>query len=207
MGKKRKAGEGTLRLRKDGRWEGRIVVGYDEKGAPITKSVTAVSKSVCQEKLEQLKTSLGIVTGRAKTDMPFGEWIDLWYQTWSKPGLRITTQQCYEDRIYNHIIPHIGEIALNKLTQSDLQQFYAELKRNGRRIRRDLYGPGLSDRMVRSCHTTCRIALEKARTEGLIRVNPAISCKLPPKKGAGDAGALPRGNAAVSDPGEGGRIL
>ena len=32
MGKKRKAGEGTLRLRKDGRWEGRIVVDYDENG-------------------------------------------------------------------------------------------------------------------------------------------------------------------------------
>lgn len=182
MGKKRKPGEGTLRLRKDGRWEGRIVVGYDEKGAPITKSVTAVSKAVCQEKLEELKVKCGVVTGRAKPDMPFGEWIDLWHQTWSKPGLRITTQQCYEDRIYNHIIPRVGEIALCKLTQSDLQQFYAELKRNGRRIRRDLYGPGLSDRMVRSCHTTCRIALEKAKTEGLIRVNPAVGCKLPPKK-------------------------
>ncbi len=81
MGKKRKPGEGTLRLRKDGRWEGRIVVGYDEKGAPITKSVTAVSKAVCQEKLEELKVKCGVVTGRAKPDMPFGEWIDLWYQT------------------------------------------------------------------------------------------------------------------------------
>ena len=62
---------------------------YDEKGAPITKSVTAVSKAVCQEKLEELKVKCGVVTGRAKSDMPFGEWIDLWYQTWSKPGLRI----------------------------------------------------------------------------------------------------------------------
>ena len=182
MARKRKPGEGTLRLRKDGRWEGRIVVGYDEKGAPITKSVTAVSKAVCQEKLEELKVKCGVVTGKAKPDMPVGDWIDLWYQTWSKPGLRITTQQCYEDRIYNHIIPHIGEIPLNKLTQSDLQQFYAELKRNGRCVRRDLYGPGLSDRMVRSCHTTCRIALEKAKVEGLIRANPAVGCKLPPKK-------------------------
>lgn len=169
-------------MRKDRRWEGRIVVGYDEKGAPITKSVTAMSKMVCQEKLEELKVKCGVVTGRAKPDMSFGEWIDLWYQTWSKPGLRITTQQCYEDRIYNHIIPHIGEIPLNKLTQSDLQQFYAELKRNGRRIRRDLYGPGLSDRMVRSCHTTCRIALEKAKTKGDSCSTPAIGCKLPAKK-------------------------
>ena len=36
--------------------------------------------------------------------------------------------------------------------------------------------------MVRSCHTTCRTALAKAVTEGLITVNPAIGCRLPPKK-------------------------
>ncbi|CDC72780.1 site-specific recombinase XerD [Candidatus Colimorpha enterica] len=36
--------------------------------------------------------------------------------------------------------------------------------------------------MVRSCHTTCRTALEKAVTEGLITTNPAIGCRLPPKK-------------------------
>ena len=44
------------------------------------------------------------------------------------------------------------------------------------------YGPGLSDRMVRVCHANCRSALQKAVEEGLIRINPAIGCKLPPKK-------------------------
>ena len=43
-------------------------------------------------------------------------------------------------------------------------------------------GEGLSDRMVRACHTSCRTALEKAVNEGLIPVNLAIGCKLPPKK-------------------------
>ena len=36
--------------------------------------------------------------------------------------------------------------------------------------------------MVRSCHATCRMALEKAKTEGLILKNPAAGCRLPPKK-------------------------
>lgn len=36
--------------------------------------------------------------------------------------------------------------------------------------------------MVRACHASCRMALEKAVAEGLIRVNPAVGCKLPPKK-------------------------
>ena len=40
MAGKRKKGEGTIRLRKDGRWEGRVVVGYDEAGNPKTKKCT-----------------------------------------------------------------------------------------------------------------------------------------------------------------------
>ena len=182
MARKRKGGDGTLRLRKDGRWEGRVVVAYDEKGLPKTKNVTAKSKAECLKKLDKLKTECGIVTGKARADMPFGDWLDLWYKTYSKPSLRITTQLCYEDRIYLHIIPEIGKIPLNKLQQSDLQQFYANLKKRGRRTKVELYGPGLSDRMVRSCHTTCRTALGKAVKEGLIHINPAIGCKLPPKK-------------------------
>ena len=47
MGKHRKHGEGTLRLRNDGRWEGRIVVDHNEKGKPITKNVTAKTKTEC----------------------------------------------------------------------------------------------------------------------------------------------------------------
>ena len=120
--------------------------------------------------------------GKARAGMAFGDWLDLWYQTYSQPSLRITTQQCYEQRIYKHIIPEIGQIPLNKLQQSDLQQFYARIKRNGRLTHVNLYGPGLSDRMVRSCHATCHTALERAVREGLIPVNPAVGCKLPPKK-------------------------
>ena len=51
MAKRRKRGNGSLHLRKDGRWEGRIVVGYDEKGLPRTKNVLAKTKSECSAKL------------------------------------------------------------------------------------------------------------------------------------------------------------
>ena len=45
MAGRRKNGTGTVRERKDGRWEGRIVVGYDDKGLPKTKSVLAKTKT------------------------------------------------------------------------------------------------------------------------------------------------------------------
>ena len=74
MSKKRKKGSGTLRKRADGRWEARVVVGYDEKGLPLTKCVTALEKTKCLEKLEQLKEEVGLVRrNTVKSDMPFGE--------------------------------------------------------------------------------------------------------------------------------------
>lgn len=182
MNKKRAKGEGTLRLRKDGRWEGRIVIDYREDGRPITKNVTAKTKTECCAKLEKLKEQYGRHTDKIKSDIPFGDWIDFWYRTYSKNTIRLTTQIEYENRIYNHIIPDIGKIPLNKLSQSDLQQFYARVKNSGRKIRAETLGPGLSDRMVRAVHANCRMALQRAVQEGLIRTNPAVGCKLPPKK-------------------------
>lgn len=183
MSKRRKQGEGTLRKRADGRWEARVVIGYDDKGLPITKNVTAMEKGKCLEKLEQLKEKCGVqLTGKVKAEMAFGDWLDFWYQQYAKQTLRPTTQSGYENMIYNHIITDIGKIPLNKLTQNDLQQFYTRLKNGGRKVRTELYGKGLSDRMVRGCHAMCRKALEKAVADGIIRINPAIGCKLPPKK-------------------------
>ena len=45
MAKRRKRGDGGVSLRKDGRWEGRAVIGYDDKGLPVTKNVLAKTKS------------------------------------------------------------------------------------------------------------------------------------------------------------------
>ena len=126
MAKRRKQGEGTLRLRKDGRWEGRVVIGYDDNGLPITKNVTAKSKTECAGKLEALKSQYGKLSKKVDLDMSFGEWIDFWYQTYCKHTIRITTQIEYENRIYKHIIPEIGSIPLNQLTQSDLQHSMQE---------------------------------------------------------------------------------
>ena len=36
--------------------------------------------------------------------------------------------------------------------------------------------------MVRTCHVNCSMALNRAVADGLIHINPASDCKLPPKK-------------------------
>ena len=143
MGKRRKKGEGSVRQRKDGRWEGRVVIGYDEKGLPRTKNVLAKTKRECQEKLKQLReTVTGPRTEKVRPEMPFGEWLDFWYQNYVKPQIRPTTQANYEAKIYQHILPELGKIPLNQLTQKDLQQFYARMKTGGRLIRTERFGKG-----------------------------------------------------------------
>ena len=172
-----------IRLRSDGRWEGRYVIGYDDKGLPVTKNVLAKSKRECSEKLKEKIAGL-TDTNKTKTAvMTLGEWMDKWYNEYCKPALRPNTAAGYENHIYKHIIPDIGNTPLSKLNQSDLQSYYARLKKNGRLVRRDTFGTGLSDRAVRACHGCIYSALAKAVEEKLIRKNPADGCRLPPKKG------------------------
>ena len=115
MGRKRKNGEGTVRLRKDGRWEGRIVIGYDENGLPKTKNVLAKTKGECIEKLKALKNTITPDTPiKLKADMPFGEWLDYWYETYCKPNARPATQRTYEGYIRLYLHPRLGSIPLNQ---------------------------------------------------------------------------------------------
>ena len=183
MGRKRKSGEGTVRLRKDGRWEGRGVVGYDDKGLPKTKNVLAKTKAECVAKLESLKESVTPATSvKVRADMPFGEWMTFWYETCCKPAVRPNTRTGYENNIRLYIRPRLGDIPLNKLTTNDIQQFINWMRQDGRSEYRESRGEGLSANTIRHCCGLCRRALEKAVTEKLIVRNPAEECKLPPAR-------------------------
>lgn len=183
MGKRRKRGDGSVHLRKDGRWEGRAVIGYDDKGLPVTKNVLAKTKSECAAKLKTLKDSIQApAPDQPKPGILLSDWLDFWYQSYKKPNLRPNTQMSYERRIYQHIIPALGGTQLDKLTTNDIQQFYAKLKQGGRLIRAEIYGEGLSDQTVRGIHTTLHAVLDKAVAEKLIFRNPADGCRLPPAR-------------------------
>ena len=179
MAKRRKRGDGGVSLRKDGRWEGRCVIGYDDKGLPVTKNVLAKTKSECTAKLKALRDSIKTpASDQPKPGILLSDWLDFWYQNYKKPNLRPNTQMSYERRIYQHIIPNLGSIQLDKLTTNDIQQFYTKLKQSGRLLRAELYGKGLSDQTIRGIHTTLHAALDMAISEKLIFRNPADGCRL-----------------------------
>ena len=94
MAKKRKAGDGTLRLRKDGRWEGRYVVGYDENGLPKTKNVLAKTKKECAEKLEALKAECGWIRSKTvKSDLELAQCKRIRFHDLRHPYVKHTTKK------------------------------------------------------------------------------------------------------------------
>ena len=62
--------------------------------------------------------------------MSLGNWLAYWYESHSKPKIRSSTRETYGSCIRLHIIPEIGGVPLNKLTQNDLQQFYGRFKKS-----------------------------------------------------------------------------
>lgn len=76
---RRKQGSGTVRKRTDGRWEARVVVGYDDNGNPKTKNAVAKTKQECLIKLTALQEQYRPPVSKCRPDMPFGDWIDFWY--------------------------------------------------------------------------------------------------------------------------------
>ena len=184
MAKKRANGEGNIRKRKDGRWEGRYTVGYDPAtGKPISKNVLAKTQKECKEKLRLAQEEAGKINFIKTDQYTVGQWATLWFENYAKPSIRETTAAYYKNYIDKHIIPHIGKIKLNKLTTLDLQQFYNKVKEGGRVQRYEgMQDLSLSNKTVRGLHAMLRQCLEQAVKERLIPYNPATGCRLPPKE-------------------------
>ena len=115
MAKKRANGEGNIRKRKDGRWEGRYTAGYDEKtGKRLIKNVLGKTQAEVKEKLAKAVAEAESVDVRRADEYTLGTWLQTWYELYAKPHLRFSTAEYYRRGIELHITPRIGDIPLKK---------------------------------------------------------------------------------------------
>lgn len=180
MAKRRANGEGNLRKRKDGRWEGRYTAGYDpETGKRIIKNVLGKTQAEVREKLKQaLELSQQTDVIRAK-EYTVETWLRTWYDVYANPNVRLATAERYRLMIETYTIPRIGDIPLDKLKPLDLQRLYKELMESGRQKKSKTKGKGLSSTTVRSLHLMLHCALKQAVKERLILRNPTEDCTAP----------------------------
>src|SRR5699024_8310842 len=133
MAKKRANGEGNIRKRKDGRWEGRYTAGYDSKtGKRIIKNVLGKTQAEVKEKLKIALEECQSSRVSRSEEYTVATWLRPWYGLYAKPNVRTATANRYELIIESYTIRRIGNIKLKKLTTRHLQKLYKELLECGR---------------------------------------------------------------------------
>ena len=177
MAKRRPSGDGMVRKREDGRWEGRIVIGHKENGAPIFHYLSARTQ---KELLEKLHRCIDEYDGAELTEdcrMTLGEWLEIWLTECAEPSVRPSTFRGYRAYVRDKIAPYLGEKEIRKVTVDDIQNLYRKLKKEG-----GAEGGPLSGASVRRIHGVLHQALKVAADRHLIVKNPTDNVTLPKRE-------------------------
>jgi len=178
--KRRANGEGNIRKRKDGRWEGRYTAGYNQDGKRIIKNVLGRTQAEVKSKLSVAIAESQQLDVSRSGEYTVAEWLRLWFELYAKPSIRPSTAGYYKRGIEQYTVPRIGAIKLNKLTSREIQNLYKDLLESGRtRKPQRKKKPGLSGSTVRGVHTMLHSALDRAVKERLLIRNPADGCVVP----------------------------
>ncbi len=179
MAKRRPSGDGMVRKREDGRWEGRIVVGHKEDGDPIFQYVLAPTQKALLPKLHQNIEVFRDVELCEDSRMTLAQWLDRWLDEYATPRLRESTMSGYHMYAEQYIKPRLGNKKMNSITSADIQRLYTKLKKEGRVHEHLEHGCFLSAGTIRRIHTMLHRALGDAVKARIIPCNPAEGLTLP----------------------------
>ncbi len=159
----------TITKRKDGRWEARILTGYNANGNPIRKSVYARTRNEAVEEIQNLKRlySTGQLQPQTK-EITLSKWLNDWLETYIRPHRAPKTYHSYEGFVRVHLIPALGSLPIRKVTPTEIQQLL-NTKSHSELSAYTVLG------MKRVLHT----AMAQAWKNGLIEHNPAARVNSP----------------------------
>jgi integrase len=155
--KRRANGEGTIKQRKDGRWEAQVALTDGSR-----KSLYAKTQRELVEKRDSLMTArrrgLPVVNERQTVQAFLASWLE----SVKPPAGRIRpkTWTRYEQLVRVHVIPTIGHIAIARLQPQHMQAMYASR-----------LAAGAAPRSVRHVHALLHRALGQAMRWGIIPRN------------------------------------
>ena len=166
MAKRRPSGDGMVRKRNDGRWEGRIVVGHKDNGDSIFRYVYAGTQKELTAKLHQCIEAYQGVNLTEMSRITLLEWLDQWLVS-TEGTVRSSTLNRYRRYIENHIRPTLGEKKITQIRPTNIQKLY------------DRLGHTLASSTVRDIHTILHHALRVAVEQGIIPANPTDEVRPP----------------------------
>lgn len=179
MARRRPSGDGMVRKRDDGRWEGRIVVGHKNNGEPIYRYVLAKTQAELTQKLHDKIEMYRDADLSEDCNMTLGEWLDKWISEFMIFTIREGTLSAYKSLIEHQIKPYLGNRSLPTLTTNEIQKFYNSVKKNGRVHTDREHGTELADSMVRKIHMLLHESLDTAMRQRLVVNNPTNGTTVP----------------------------
>ena len=179
MAKRRPNGDGMIRQKKKGQWEGRIVVGHKENGNPIFRYVYAKTQKELLDKLHYKIAEYRDTELTEDSKRSLSEWLDKWIAEYMTGTIRESTLRGYKRYVESYIKPALGEKPIAFLTTAQIQKFYNNLKKNGRIKNQHIYGEGLAASTVNSIHCVLHEALEMAVKAHIISRNPTNGTTVP----------------------------
>ncbi len=127
--KRRGAGEGSIRLRSDGRWEGRYELGWTSEGRQ-RRSVFGRTRQEVVIKLREAATRQGRGLPVSDERVTVASFLRRWLEA-AQPSLRPSTATRYRGIVEHQIIPAIGTLKLTKLQPTDVARMLARLQEQG----------------------------------------------------------------------------
>lgn len=167
--KTRENGEGSIRLRADGRYESRISVYDYETGKMKRQSVYSKTKEEAVQKLQEYSILARNKPQYMTAQICLGEWLMKYLEIYAKPSVRRSTWESYAGYAKNHFNPAMGMVRLQDITPMFLQKFYLSLQSE----------KGLSPKTIHNMNNFLHKALNQAMREGYILSNPASCLQLP----------------------------
>jgi len=166
-------GGGTIRQRKDGRWEARYTLPRDPgTGKQVQKSIYGRTQKEVRQKLQQMTTDIDNGVYLEPSQLKVGQWLDIWLAEYIG-NVKPHTVASYNTQVNVHIKPKLGATKLSALSTHNVQVFYNNLQR-GMEAK-----TGLSPKTIKNIHGVLHKALEQAVRLGYIKFNPSDACTLP----------------------------
>lgn len=118
-------GDGSLKLRSDGRWEYRVVVGMDADLKPIRKSFYSKDKSGAGAK-KQYRDWLANQSIPIESVKTVKQWAEHWLETYKKDQVAYKSYRNYCLYVNRHIIPALGNVKLEDVRPAHIAKLYQE---------------------------------------------------------------------------------
>lgn len=164
----RSHGEGTVRQRSNGTWEGRY---YEVvNGVRKRASVYATTEAELKKKLAQIYSRLEKELPAQNSNQKFGDWAKTWETTTLEAAeMKDSTKQGYASMLRTHILnSSLADLRLKDVKASNLEAFFSSLKKQG-----------LSASTRRSIYATVSHILKGAVRDDLLDYNPLTKIDRP----------------------------